>query len=107
MKRLIRAQKIIRQKNTGDLIYVKWDRLVVENGFFLKVSDGLGAMSEEYTADKYEWRDVDIWIMVDVINDHEIYGIPSFDYFGCISMSNNWRWNFWFGEDKVLEELLK
>ena len=45
MKRLIRAQKIIRQKNTGDLIYVKWDRLVVESDFFLKVSDGFGAIS--------------------------------------------------------------
>lgn len=106
MKKLIRAQKIIRQKNTGDLIYVKWDRLVVESGFFLRIC-GHGVVTEEYTADKYEWYDADMWIMVDVINDHEIYGVPSFDYFGSISGGNKWRWTFWIGEDKVLEELLK
>lgn len=107
MKRLIRAQKIIKQKNTGDLIYVKWDRLVVESDFFLKVSDGFGAISEEYTADKYEWWDTDLWVMIDVVKDYEIYGVSSFDYFGCISGGNKWRWTFWIGEDKILEELLK
>lgn len=98
---------IIRRKDTGGLIYVKWGVPVEESQWGIMVGYQTAGVHEVFTKNKYDWTKCDQWILITCQNPRAKMALDfHLERSNCVS-AEFYQCNFDFGKKNIIDRILE